>query len=178
MRPRTVAVAISVGVAVVTTTALGPGIAVGWLPEPKDNRAVAPRWLEGVGGKEAAAYLRVTVPADAEDVKGAAVDGWDADSYLLSFTVPHAEAEAIAADLRLDQPLEHQPPLPPREPPGPVSFAHLGLPSPDTVPNARTGSVCPPCVGDERRPKLQSIGITLQDLGGGITRVYLGGNGG
>ncbi|MEU3771840.1 hypothetical protein AB0F11_01235 [Streptomyces sp. NPDC032472] len=164
-----------VAAAVVALAVAGAGIAVGWVPEPKDNRAVAPRWLEGVGGKEAAAYLRVQIPADAQDVRGAGVDGWDADSYLLSFTVPHAEAEVIAADLRLDQPLEPHPPLPPRKPPGPVSFAHLGLPSPDTVPNARTGSVCPPCIGDERRSKLQSIGITLQDLGGGITRVYLGG---
>ncbi|MGT2532496.1 hypothetical protein ACU4GG_39565 [Streptomyces nojiriensis] len=56
-----------------------------------------------------------------------------------------------------------------------MSFEHLGLPSPDTVPNARTGSVCPPCIGDKRRSKLQSIGITLQDLEGGISRVYLGG---
>ncbi|MFF3621023.1 hypothetical protein [Streptomyces sp. NPDC002467] len=43
------------------------------------------------------------------------------------------------------------------------------------MPNARTGSVCPPRFGDKRRSKLQSIGITLQDLGGGISRVYLGG---
>ncbi|MFC9297041.1 hypothetical protein ACFTWH_17845 [Streptomyces sp. NPDC057011] len=173
MKRRTVAV--GVGVAVVAMTAVGLGIAAGWVPEPKDDQAVVPQWLEGVGGKEAAAYLRVQIPADAQDVKGAGVDGWDADSYLLSFTVPHAEAEAIAADLRLDQPLKSQTPLPPKEPPAPVSFAHLGLPSPDTVPNARTGSVCPPCVGDKRRAMLQTIGITLQDLGGGITRVYLGG---
>ncbi|MFJ8011134.1 hypothetical protein [Streptomyces sp. NPDC096339] len=167
--------AVAVGVAGVALTAAGLGIAVGWVPEPKDTRPVAPRWLEGVGGEEAAAYLRVRIPADAQDVKGAGVDNWDADSYLLSFTVPHAEAEAIAADLRLDQPLESYPPLPPKEHPAPVSFEHLGLPSPDTVPNARTGSVCPACVGDARRSMLQSIGITLQDLGGGISRVYLGG---
>ncbi|WP_329377250.1 hypothetical protein OG625_06640 [Streptomyces sp. NBC_01351] len=171
MKRRTVAV----GVAVVALTAVGLGIAAGWVPEPKDNRSVAPQWLEGVGGKEAAAYLRVQIPADAQDVKGAGADGWDADSYLLTFTVPHAEAEAIAADLRLDQPLKSYTPLPPKEHPSAVPFAHLGLPSPDTVPNARTGSVCPPCVGDKRRSMLQTIGITLQDLGGGITRVYLGG---
>ncbi|MCJ1681360.1 hypothetical protein MTF65_29185 [Streptomyces sp. APSN-46.1] len=115
------------------------------------------------------------IPAGAEDVRGAGLDGWDSDGYLLSFTVPHAEAEALAADLRLDQPLRALTPLPPREPPSPAGFAHLGLPDPDTVPNARSGGVCPPCIGDKRRSMLQSIGITLQDLGGGTTRVYLGG---
>ncbi|MEU9037404.1 hypothetical protein AB0D45_21235 [Streptomyces sp. NPDC048352] len=171
MKGRTAAVTVGL----VAVAAAGLGIAAGWVPEPRDNRPVTPRWLEGVGGEQAAARLRVTVPADARDVKGAGADGWDADSYLLSFTVPHAEAEAIAADLRLDQPLKPHPPLPPAQNPPPVSFEHLGLPGPDTVPNARTGSVCPPCIGDERRSKFQTIGITLQDLGDGLTRVYLGG---
>ncbi|WP_327286265.1 hypothetical protein OG974_31305 (plasmid) [Streptomyces sp. NBC_00597] len=87
----------------------------------------------------------------------------------------HAEAEAITEDLRLDQPLAPRPPRPPKDHPSAASFAHLGLPSPGTVPNAGAGSVCPPRLGDKRRSSLQSIGITLQDLGDGHTRVHLGG---
>ncbi|MBT2442528.1 hypothetical protein J7E93_20930 [Streptomyces sp. ISL-36] len=129
-------------------------------------------WDEKAGAPEAAAFMRVDVPAGATEVKGALQVNFQDDAYLLSFATTPKAAEAIGKQFEAQEPLEVRAPLSTPIPPG-TPFAHLGLPEPDTLQGVRWAGVCPPCVDDKRRKHIAWIEVFLQKLDADRTRVYL-----
>ncbi|MGO4630212.1 hypothetical protein AB4225_04600 [Streptomyces sp. 2RAF24] len=129
-----------------------------------------PYWEKGAGAPEAAAFMKVRVPAGATEVKGAVQANPREDVYILSFVTEAGEAVRIADDLRSEKPTQTKAAdLPPDE----EVFGHLGLPEPQTLKGARWAGVCPPCVGDSRRRTVAWIDVYVYDLAGGAARVYL-----
>jgi hypothetical protein len=130
----------------------------------------APYWKKGAGAVEAAAFMRVDIPAGASEVKGA-VRVNPADSvHLLSFVTDPGAAEAFVAGLRPQSALKRM------NSPSTLSgdgFAHLGLTPPHKVPGVREASVCPRCIGDERRSEVQGIVVHLAEGAADRTRVYV-----
>ncbi|MFD7546324.1 hypothetical protein ACFV0R_08645 [Streptomyces sp. NPDC059578] len=107
----------------------------------------------------------------ATGAKGAVQINPREDIYLLSFITRDKQAEDIAKDLRSEKPVRarKQDVVPEDE-----LFGHLGLAEPQTLPGTRWAGVCPPCVGDHRRKRVQWIETYLQPLKeGDRTRVYL-----
>ncbi|MBW5485804.1 hypothetical protein GPJ59_29020 [Streptomyces bambusae] len=132
-----------------------------------------PVWVKDAGAPEAAGFMRVQVPGGATEVKGAVQDGFQDSVYLLSFAAPTVDAETFTADLRPEGGLRAITPVSSADSVNAELWAHVGLPDPATQERVREGSVCPPCIGDGRRSKVQGIDIDVQDLGGGRSRVYL-----
>ncbi|WP_312038361.1 hypothetical protein [Streptomyces galbus] len=128
------------------------------------------RWDENAGAPEASAFMNVTVPEGATEVKGAVQINPQEDIYLLSFVTGERNAEGIAADLRPEEPLNTKKV---DFPPDGELFEHLGLAEPQTLKGARSAGACPPCVKDDRRRKVQWIDIYVQALGDDRARVYL-----
>ncbi|SMF15456.1 hypothetical protein SAMN02745830_01904 [Streptomyces sp. Amel2xC10] len=119
---------------------------------------------------EVVAFMNVVVPEGATEAKGAVQVNPREDVYLLSFVTSEENAEDLAEDLRSEKPLEDR--KVDFAPQG-ERFGHLGLPEPETVDGARWVGVCPPCVGDERRSKMQWIEVYVQAVAQGRARVYL-----
>ncbi|MGW0086895.1 hypothetical protein [Streptomyces sp. NPDC003393] len=128
------------------------------------------RWDENAGAPEASAFMHVTAPKGATEVKGAVQINPQEDIYLLSFVTSEKNAEGIAADLRPEEPLKVK--KADFTPDGDL-FRHLGLAEPQTLKGARSAGVCPPCVKDDRRKTVQWIDIYVQTLKGDKARVYL-----
>ncbi|MEU1091087.1 hypothetical protein ACFYPN_32820 [Streptomyces sp. NPDC005576] len=130
----------------------------------------ASHWGKGMGAPEASAFMKVAVPGNATEVKGAVQINPQEDIYLLSFVTDEKSAVGVAEDLRPEQPLRM------RNQDVPAStelFGHLGLAEPQSEKGARWAGVCPPCVGDSRRSKVQWIEIHVVELDAGTTRVYM-----
>ncbi|MFF0593079.1 hypothetical protein [Streptomyces antibioticus] len=129
-----------------------------------------PQWDETAGAAEVSAFMKVAVPEGATGVEGAVQVNPREDVYLLSFVTSEENAEGIAEDLRSEEPLEDRKvDLAPQG----ERFGHLGLPEPESLEGTRWVGVCPPCVGDERRSKMQWIEVYVQAVAEGRTRVYL-----
>ncbi|MFI1836044.1 hypothetical protein [Streptomyces olivaceoviridis] len=142
-------------------------------PDTDDRRvtdARTSRWDENAGAPEASAFMHVTAPKGATEVKGAVQINPQEDIYLLSFVTSEKNAEGIAADLRPEEPLKVK--KADFAPDGEL-FRHLGLAEPQTLKGARSAGVCPPCVKDDRRKKVQWIDIYVQALKDDQARVYL-----
>ncbi|MFC9281050.1 hypothetical protein [Streptomyces collinus] len=127
-------------------------------------------WDENAGAPEASAFMNVTAPKGATQVKGAVQIDPQEDVYLLSFITSEKNAEGIAEDLRSGEPLKAK--KVDFAPDGEL-FEHLGLAEPQTLKGARSAGVCPACVKDGRRKKVQWIDIYVQALKGDRARVYL-----
>ncbi|MFF5026481.1 hypothetical protein ACWCPJ_29280 [Streptomyces collinus] len=142
-------------------------------PETDDRRVTdgrTSRWDENAGATETSAFMHVTAPKGATEVKGAVQINPQEDIYLLSFVTSEKNAEGIAADLRPEEPLKVK--KVDFAPDGEL-FRHLGLAEPQTLKGSRSAGVCPPCVKDDRRKKVQWIDIYVQTLKDGQARVYL-----
>ncbi|WP_367323624.1 hypothetical protein [Streptomyces sp. HUAS ZL42] len=124
-------------------------------------------WDKEAGAAEASAFMNVAVPDGATQTKGAVQVNPQEDIYLLSFVTTGKNADGIAEDLRSEEPLKAQ--KKDFAPEG-ERFAHLGLPEPQTLKEARWAGVCPPCVNDDRRKKVQWIEIYVQTLKGDQAR--------
>ncbi|GGZ90686.1 hypothetical protein ACFOOM_05155 [Streptomyces echinoruber] len=127
-------------------------------------------WDKDAGAAEAGAFMNVTVPEDATQTKGAVQVNPREDVYLLSFVTTEKNAEGIAADLHSKEPLKAK--KKDFAPEG-ERFGHLGLPEPQTLTGTRWAGVCPPCVNDARRKRVQWIEIYVQPLKADRARVYL-----
>ncbi|QKW11139.1 hypothetical protein HUT18_24555 [Streptomyces sp. NA04227] len=113
--------------------------------------------------------MKVTVPKDATETKGAIQVNPREDTYFLSFVTSEANAEKIAEDLHFEDPLKaDQRGFNAQGRP----FGHLGLPEPQTVKGARYAGVSPADVNDHRR-KIRWIEIYVQTLKAERARVYL-----
>jgi hypothetical protein len=139
-----------------------------------DDRRVAEgrdwHWDKQAGTAEAGAFMNVAVPEDATGAKGAVQVNPQENIYLLSFVTSEKNAEGIAKDLRSEEPLKAK--KKDFAPEG-ERFEHLGLAEPQTLKETRWAGVCPPCVNDTRRKKVQWIEIYVQPLKGDQARVYL-----
>jgi hypothetical protein len=127
-------------------------------------------WDKAAGAAEASAFMNVAVPKDATQSKGAVQINPQENIYLLSFVTNEKNAESIAEDLRSEEPLKVK--TKDFAPEG-ERFGHLGLAEPQTLEGARWTGVCPPCVKDDRRKKVQWIDIYVQTLKADKARVYL-----
>lgn len=127
-------------------------------------------WDKGAGVPEVSSFMKVTVPEDATEAKGAVQVNPQEDVYVLSFVTGAKKAEEIAEDLRSEKPpraKKHD--LAPKT----ELFGHLGLAEPQTLKGARWAGVCPPCVHDDRRKQVQWIEIYIQPLAADRARIYL-----
>ncbi|MGI5481244.1 hypothetical protein [Streptomyces lavendofoliae] len=129
-----------------------------------------PYWQEGAGAAEAAAFMKLRMPAGADEVKGAVRVQPQERVYLLSFLTDEKTARSVADDLRPDHPLEAQGLSSSLSGDG---FEHLGLTPPQEVEGARSTSACPPCAGDGRRAHVQAVEMHVVDGAAGRVRVYL-----
>ncbi|MEU6878185.1 hypothetical protein [Streptomyces sp. NPDC046712] len=141
-------------------------------PDDRSGGSRSEEWDKKAGAPEAAAFMKVDVPADATEVKGARRWSFQNTSYLLAFATTPEAAEDIGKQFEGQGPLEERAPLATPIPPG-TPFAHLGLPEPDTVQGVRWAGVCPPCVKDKQRKHIQWIEVYLEKLDADRTRVYL-----
>ncbi|BAC71461.1 hypothetical protein Save01_06851 [Streptomyces avermitilis] len=142
-------------------------------PDTDDRRVTDGRtsqWDKNAGAPEASAFMNVTAPKAATEVKGAVQINPQEDIHLLSFVTSEKNAEGIARDLRSEEPLKAN--KADFAPDGEL-FKHLGLAEPQTLKGARSAGVCPPCVKDDRRKKVQWIDIYVQALKDDQARVYL-----
>jgi len=130
----------------------------------------ASRWDAKAGPAEVSAFMHVAVPAGAAEAKGAVQINPREDVYLLSFVTSEKNAEKIAKDLRSGDPLKAQKA---KFAPEGERFRHLGLVEPQTLKGVRWAGVCPPCVKDDRRRKMQWIEIYVEALKDDRARVYL-----
>lgn len=138
-----------------------------------DRRATEGRdwqWDKKAGAAETSAFMNVAIPDGATQTKGAVQLNPQEDIYLLSFVTSEKAAEDIAEDLGPQEPLKAQ--KKDFAPEG-ERFEHLGLPEPQTLKGVRWAGVCPPCVNDDRRKKVQWIDIYVQTLDASRARVYL-----
>ncbi|WP_078958751.1 hypothetical protein [Streptomyces sp. NRRL S-4] len=130
----------------------------------------ASHWEKDAGAPEASAFMKVTVPKSATEVKGAVQINPQEDIHLLSFVADEKTAVRIAEDLRPEKPLRTRN----QAPPSPTElFGHLGLAEPESEKGVRWAGVCPPCVSDDRRSKVQWIQIHVLAPDAARTRVYL-----
>ncbi|MFD3476364.1 hypothetical protein [Streptomyces sp. NPDC058695] len=127
-------------------------------------------WDKEAGAAEASAFMNVAVPKGATQSKGAVQINPQEDIYLLSFVTSVKNAESIAEDLHSEEPLKDK--TKDFAPEG-ERFGHLGLTEPQTLKGARWTGVCPPCVKDYRRKKVQWIDLYVQSLKAEQARVYL-----
>ncbi|MEV8462625.1 MULTISPECIES: hypothetical protein [Streptomyces] len=134
------------------------------------ERSAGQGWKKDAGAAEVAAFMGVTVPEGATRTKGAVQVNPQEDVYLLSFVTTEKNAEGIAADLHAREPLRAR--KKDFAPEG-ERFGHLGLPEPQTLAGTRWAGVCPPCVDDTRRTRVQWIEIYVQSLQPDRARVYL-----
>lgn len=162
LRPRLLAV---FGAAVLLTSCSSTG--------GNDRRTTDGRtshWGKDMGAPEASAFMRVTVPESATEVRGAVQINPREDVYLLSFVTDEKTAVKVAEDLRPEKPLRTRA----QDLPSPTElFGHLGLAEPQGEKGVRWAGVCPPCVGDSRRSKVQWIEIHTLELESATTRVYI-----
>ncbi|WP_371606606.1 hypothetical protein OG725_31110 [Streptomyces sp. NBC_01213] len=127
-------------------------------------------WEKDMGAPEASAFMKVTVPESATEMKGAVQINPQEDIYLLSFVTDEKTAVRVAEDLRPEKPLRARN----QDLPSPTElFGHLGLAEPQSEKGVRWAGVCPPCVGDSRRSKVQWIEIHVLGLDADRTRVYV-----
>ncbi|WP_254876455.1 hypothetical protein [Streptomyces sp. CAI-85] len=128
-----------------------------------------PQWDESGGVAEVVAFMNVAVPEGATEAKGAIQINPQEDIFLLSFVTDEEKAEDIAEDLVSEEPLRVRK----GDSAEGERFGHLGLSEPQTLKEVRWAGVCPPCVNDGRRPKVQWIDIYVETLKAGRARVYL-----
>ncbi|MFF8608222.1 hypothetical protein ACF06X_20035 [Streptomyces sp. NPDC015346] len=129
-------------------------------------------WDKEAGAPEAAAFMKIDVPATATEVKGAVKLVPQDAIHLLSFVTTPKAAEEIGRQFEGQEPLKVRP----SQSPPPVDqpdFAHLNLPEPQAVDGLRWAGVCPPCVKDKPRRHIEWIEIYLQKLDPERTRVFL-----
>ncbi|MFK4067505.1 hypothetical protein [Streptomyces sp. NPDC029674] len=143
------------------------------VPDAGDRQVTEGRdryWDAKAGAADTAAFMKVTVPEGATGVVGAVQVNPREDVYVLSFVTGERDAEGIAESLRSEGPLEAR-----KNDAAPEAelFGYLGLAEPQTLSGTRWAGVCPPCVGDDRRGRVQWIEVYVQSLGGGRARVYL-----
>ncbi|MFD9614021.1 hypothetical protein ACFWWS_32155 [Streptomyces sp. NPDC059083] len=159
----------------IPAVALAAGLTLGGCTSaPADHGArtvSSPRWEQGAGAPEAAAFMKVQIPRGATEVKGAVRVQPQENVYLLSFVTTERTAQEITEDLHPDYPLAAE---------GPSSaslsgqgFEHLDLTPPQELTNVRTTSACPPCSGDSRRRHVQAVEIHIAAASGDRVRVYL-----
>lgn len=141
-------------------------------PDDQTGGGRSQYWDEKAGAPEAAAFMKVDIPTDATEVKGALQRNFQDDAYLLSFATTPKEAEDLGRQFEGQGPLEERAPLATPIPPG-TPFTHLGLREPDTLQEVRWAGVCPPCVKDKQRKHIQWIEVYLEKLDADRTRVYL-----
>ncbi|MHC5902329.1 hypothetical protein ACVNF4_00165 [Streptomyces sp. S6] len=128
------------------------------------------QWDKKAGAPEAASFMHVSVPDGATQVKGAVQLNPQEDVYILSFVTSRDTAKTLAKDLRSEEPLSTK---------GPFSsmpddlFEHLGLADPEKAGGVGWVGVCPPCVNDHRRAKVQWIEMFVEPLKSNRSRVYL-----
>ncbi|MFE0730385.1 hypothetical protein ACFW2X_19450 [Streptomyces antibioticus] len=137
-----------------------------------DRRATEGRdwqWDKKADAAETSAFMNVAVPEGATEAKGAIQLNPQEDIYLLTFVTSEKTAEAIAEDLLSEEPLRVRK----GDSAEGERFGHLGLPEPQTLKGVRWAGVCPPCVKDGRRSKVQWIDIYVQTLKADRARVYL-----
>ncbi|MEU6679180.1 hypothetical protein [Streptomyces sp. NPDC046925] len=127
-------------------------------------------WDRDAGADEASAFMGVAVPEGAAQLRGAVQVNPQEDVYLLSFVTGEKGAEGVAEALHSEEPLRARTA---EAVPKAELFGHLGLAEPQTLEGARWAGVCPPCVKDEHRKKVQWIEIHVQALGSDRARVYL-----
>jgi len=127
------------------------------------------QWDEKAGASDASAFMNVAVPEGATQAKGAVQLNPQEDVYLLTFVTSEKTAEAIAEDLRSEEPLRVRK----GDSAEGERFGHLGLPEPQTLKGARWAGVCPPCVNDDRRRQVQWIDVYVETLEADRARVYL-----
>ncbi|MBC9712472.1 hypothetical protein H9Y04_07790 [Streptomyces sp. TRM66268-LWL] len=113
--------------------------------------------------------MKIEIPADATEAKGAVRVNPQEDQYLLSFVTSTTQAKATADLLHAEDPLSstHK---------GTASgevFKHLGLPAPESLNPVQWTGVCPPCVSDASRSAFQWIEIYVEPLPSEKARVYL-----
>ncbi|MGW0909953.1 hypothetical protein [Streptomyces sp. NPDC002853] len=153
--------------------AVGLSLAACAVPDTGDRPVTEGRdwhWDKEAGADEASAFMEVAVPKGAAEVKGAVQVNPQGDVYLLSFVTGEKDAEGIAETLHSEEPLRagKAEAVPKAE-----LFGHLGLAEPQTLKGTRWAGVCPPCVNDGRRKKVQWVEIHVQALESGRARVYL-----
>ncbi len=129
-------------------------------------------WDEEAGAPEVAAFMRIDVPADATEVKGAVAVNPQEDNYLLSFVTSERAAERLAGDLHSPDPLEPSH-VAPTTSAGNALWRHLGLTPPDRLRKTRWVGVCPPCVVKHGRGRVQWIEMYVHAEGEGRSRVYV-----
>jgi hypothetical protein len=127
-------------------------------------------WDQEAGADEASAFMEVAVDKEAAEVKGAVQINPQEDVYFLSFVTGEKDAEGIAEALHSEEPLRARKA---EAVPKAELFGHLGLAEPQTLKGTRWAGVCPPCVNDDRRKKVQWIEIHVQTLQSDRARVYL-----
>ncbi|MEU3654529.1 hypothetical protein AB0E67_17190 [Streptomyces sp. NPDC032161] len=160
------------------STAAVAAVAAGLLfaacsPAPANRAAreeTYPYWEKRAGAPEAAAFMKIRIPQDATEVRGAVRVQPQENIHLLSFITDEKTAESIADDLRPDHPLRSENTSTSLSGDG---FEHLGLTPPQDIEGVRTTSACPPCVGDTRRSEVQGIELHIGGDSGGRVRVYL-----
>ncbi|MFE9722589.1 hypothetical protein ACFYQ5_03025 [Streptomyces sp. NPDC005794] len=127
-------------------------------------------WGKDMGAPESSAFMKVTVPGSAAEVRGAVQINPQEDVYLLSFVTDEKTAVRVAEDLRPEKPLRtNSQGLPSST----ELFGHLGLTEPQSEKGVRWAGVCPSCVGDNRRSEVQWIEIHVLELDAEKTRVYM-----
>ncbi|MBW5481259.1 hypothetical protein [Streptomyces bambusae] len=139
-------------------------------PGSATRESTYPRWEEGAGATEAAAFMKVQIPEGATDVKGAVQVNPREDEYILSFRTDRATATRVAEDLHSEEPLK---PWRISSTSEPELFGHLGLTEPQTLKGALWAGVCPPCVKDYRRRSVAWLEIHIENLEADQARVYL-----
>ncbi|MFH8560437.1 hypothetical protein [Streptomyces sp. NPDC017988] len=161
------------GACFVMTLAAGLLLSACSVPDAGDRQVAEGRdwhWDREAGADEASAFMKVEVPKGATETKGAVQVNPREDVYLLSFVTSEKSAEELAAGLRPEKPLKAR-----KNGPAPKTelYGHLGLAEPQTLKGTRWAGVCPPCVNDGRRDKVQWIEIYVQTLTSERARVYL-----
>ncbi|MGW4390096.1 hypothetical protein [Streptomyces sp. NPDC004685] len=136
-----------------------------------DARTRVPTWKSGVTPAEVGELMRVPIPDEATDRRGAYQNGFQDDGLLLAFTVPTARVDAYLVRLAPEQPLTHRAKALTQSVKPMTPFAHLGgLKEPETLADVRGGPVCAPCAGE-----LNSLEVAVHPIDARRSRVYLRG---
>ncbi|MEU1145490.1 hypothetical protein ACFYO9_05270 [Streptomyces sp. NPDC005863] len=143
------------------------------VPDAGDGQATEGRdwyWDPEAGADDAAGFMEVAVPKGATGVKGAVQVNPQENQYILTFVTSEKAAEEVAASLHSEEPLTVRKN---EIKPWSVLLERLRLAKPYALKGARWAGVCPPCVSDPRRKKVQWIEIYVRGLKGDRARVYL-----
>ncbi|WP_344633602.1 hypothetical protein [Streptomyces glaucosporus] len=132
-------------------------------------------WADGATPEWMSEVIGVEIPASATDRRAGYKIGSRLDTGLLAFTLPSNEAEkylvalnpggAVTVENLRPQPKDYKPA---------AAFAHLGLPEPETIREARRGGFCD---GDLDSPEGKEanycVKLFAHEFKPGSTRIYL-----